>query len=242
MANTLRSAEATRLAELAQAGASASIIGVSGSGKSNLFNHLMRPATQRELFGKDAANYILLRVNFHYADEHDTTFRSVFSLILDQVELLEENSEANNIGRSVFKRIQKHHRKLIDAKDDPLKVHYHFIRAIRALMGGSRRRLVFLFDQFELVYQDAPSRLFLHLRGLREDYKYRVSYFVFTRSTLVSLADSDLAREEFYELLAPQPAWSQTLIRLKMQPQCSVASHSAISYRLTLETATHCTN
>lgn len=232
MSTTLRSAETTRLLELATAGASASIIGVSGSGKSNLFNHLLKPATQRSVFGDDAANYLLLRINFHYADEQDTTLRSVFSLILDQIELLEDKSDHYAIQPTIFKRVHKHHRKLIDAINDPLKVHYHFTRAIRALMSGSKRHLIFLFDQFESVYQNASERLFLHLRGLREDYKYRVSYFVFTRSTLTALADSDPAREEFYELVAPN------LLGLKpytVKDAASMLNSVAKRYQLTVD-------
>ncbi|MEZ4595123.1 MAG: winged helix-turn-helix domain-containing protein, partial [Chloroflexota bacterium] len=40
------------------------------------------------------------------------------------------------------------------------------------------------------------------LRGLREAYKYRISYLVFTRDMIPNLLDLDAGREEFYELLA----------------------------------------
>ena len=69
-------------------------------------------------------------------------------------------------------------------------------------LTNPKHRLVFLFDQFDDVYQEAEPRIFANLRGLREAYKYRISYLVFTRDMLSNLIEMDQAREEFYELLA----------------------------------------
>ena len=76
------------------------------------------------------------------------------------------------------------------------------VGACACLLGQSDRRLVFLFDQFDDVYQEAEERLFANLRGMREAYKYRISYLVFTRDMMPNLLDLDAGREEFYELLA----------------------------------------
>ena len=83
---TFRQTEIRCLLNWAKAGASASVIGVSGMGKSNLFNHLFDPQTQQRYLGDGDGQYIFVRVNFHYMP--DFTIRSVYSLILEQFELL----------------------------------------------------------------------------------------------------------------------------------------------------------
>ena len=183
-----------------QAGESASIIGISGVGKSNLFNHLRSPQTQAAYLDNSEAITVVVRANFHYIP--DFSDRSIYSLILEQLELLEGDADRLGLSAQDIEQISHYHEQLLDAKDDVLKVQRYFKLALRVLLGQSKRRLVFLFDQFDDVYQEAEARLFANLRGLREAYKYRISYLVFTRDMLPNLIELDQAREEFYELLA----------------------------------------
>lgn len=198
---TFREAEIGRLLNYVRAGESASIIGVSGTGKSNLFNHLLDPQTQAYYLGDESSNYIFMRVNFHYLPDYSN--RSVYSLILEQFELLEEEAEQMGLTLEQIAEIGRYHEALLDAGNDLLKVQRYFKQAVRILLRRSERQLVFLFDQFGDVYQKADPRLFSNLRGLREAYKYRISYLVFSRSSLLPVATGELAREEFYELMAP---------------------------------------
>lgn len=195
-----RETELQRLFDLARAGESASIIGVSGVGKSNLFNHLQARKTQQQYLKEDEFVYLFLRVNFHYLP--DFSERSVYSLILDQIELLGATANDLEIREETITEIGRYHDLLLDAGDDLLKVQRYFKLAIRQIMAQSQRKLVFLFDQFDELYQEVEPRLLVNLRGLREDFKYRISYFVFTRNLLTLLMPMDEAREEFYELLS----------------------------------------
>ena len=200
--SNFRQDEVTELFNLIRAGESVSIIGMSGTGKSNLFNHICRLETQKKYISDIAERPIILRVNFHYAP--DFTDRSLYSLIMEQLEdLAGESAEQLGIRPEVIEQIAGDHDALIDAGDDLLRVQRHFKRAIRRLMVGAKRKIVFLFDQFDEVYQDAEPRFFANLRGLREAYKYRISFLTFTRDILPNLTPSDPAREEFYELPAP---------------------------------------
>lgn len=195
---TFRQTETEQLMRLAQAGESAAIIGVSGVGKSNLFNHLLDPQVQNHYLGDGAV--IFVRVNFHFAA--DFTTRSVFSLILEQIELLGERLGRDWLPAERQAEIERYHDALLAAGDDLLVAQRYFKKGIRAVMtADSSRHLVFLFDQFGEVYREADERLFANLRGLREDYKYRLSYFVFTRQAFDQLPPADRAREEFCELL-----------------------------------------
>jgi hypothetical protein len=198
---TFREAEISRLLNYVRAGESASIIGVSGTGKSNLFNHLLDPQTQAYYLGDESSKYIFMRVNFHYLP--DFSNRSVYSLMLEQFELLEERAEQLGLEEEQIAEIGRYHEALLDAGGDLLKVQRYFKQSVRILLRRSERQLVFLFDQFGDVYQKADARLFSNLRGLREAYKYRISYLVFSRSSLLPVATGELAREEFYELMAP---------------------------------------
>jgi DNA-binding winged helix-turn-helix (wHTH) protein len=195
-----RQEEVAQLYDLAKAGESASVIGVSGVGKSNFFNHLLDPAVQEQYLGAEASSFFFVRVNFHYL--LDFNIRSVLSLLLEQLILLEEHKERLALSEKLFEQLNQYHEALIGAQTDLLKVRHAFSLALRALLGYSQRRLVFLFDQFDEVIGATDSRLLTLLRGLRETYKYRIVYIAFTRNILTPFVISEPAREEFYELLA----------------------------------------
>jgi hypothetical protein len=195
-----RQTETEKLFKWMQAGESASIVGISGVGKSNLFNHIRDPQTQASFLGKQAVNTIIVRANFHYIPNFSD--RSIYSLILEQLELLDGDAEKFSLSSQDIEQISHYHERLLDAKKDVLKVQRYFKLALRILLANAKHRLVFLFDQFDDVYQQAEPRIFANLRGLREAYKYRISFLVFTRDMMPNLIEMDQAREEFYELLA----------------------------------------
>lgn len=175
-------------------GESASIVGVSGVGKSNLFRHLLDPAVQAHYLGTAAENTLLVRVNLDYLPTFDS--RSAYSHILDALEM--------SVAPTTLKQtIDDYHQALLaTAPGDLLLIQHHFRRALRALFAAQpNRTVVFLFDQFDRLYTEADARLFANLRGLRESYKYQLCYLTFTRSPLPHLAASSGGREEFYELM-----------------------------------------
>ena len=199
-AQGFRHEEVVQLTKLIEAGESASIIGMSGTGKSNLFNHICDPKTQ-ELYFTERPFPLIVRVNFHFAP--DFTDRSMYSLILEQLETISPREISRiNLPMGIADQVIWYHDSLIEAKDDLLKAQRSFKQAIRLLLYGNDRKLVFLFDQFDDVYREAPAHFFANLRGLRENYKYRISYLIFTRDMLPNILESDPAREEFYELMA----------------------------------------
>jgi hypothetical protein len=186
--------------DIVKAGESASIFGVSGVGKSNLFNHLLDRRVQVKYLDPEADRYIFVRVNFHYVS--DFSSRSVYSLILEQLEMLRRHAERLGISERVFAEIGSCHDRLLAAGNDVQMMQRQFKLGIRALLGPTNKKIVFLFDQFDEVYRHASPSLFSSLRGLRESYKYRTSYLVFTRNPLDLLMNMDRARDEFYELVA----------------------------------------
>ncbi len=185
---------------MAKARESASIVGISGVGKSNLFNHLLDPKTLSHYLKDEAQNYIFVRVNFHYIPDFST--RSIYSVILDGLENVGEQNEILEIDEETFQTVGKYHDDLLEAGEDLLKVQRQFRKVIKLFLSDSDRRIIFLFDQFDEVFSEAHPRTLANLRGLREAYKYRIMFFVFTREILPGLMAIDSEREEFYELLS----------------------------------------
>lgn len=187
---SFRAAETANLLTLGRAGESAAIIGISGVGKSNFFSHLSNPAVQRHHLGGAAENLLLVPINCHYAA--DFTTRSLYSLILEQLETIPQLSAEQRA------QVQQHHETLLNTGDDKLRAQRYFKLALRTILAETPFHLALFFDQFQDVYQQADSRFFAHLRGLRDEYKYRLGYFIFSRYLPDTLEDPD--REEFAEL------------------------------------------
>lgn len=196
-----RAAEAKRLLAWARLSASALVVGVSGVGKSNLLLHLADPATQAAALGDQAADTLIARVNLQYAP--DFSDRTVFSLILDALEGLAAAGHPA-LGAAEGQRLAALHDRLLDADHDTLRIQRAVRQAIAPLLAEPSRRLVLLFDQADDLYREAAPRLFVNLRGLREAFKSRLSFVLFTRDVLDNLAPPDSARDELAELLADQ--------------------------------------
>jgi hypothetical protein len=64
----------------------------------------------------------------------------------------------------------------------------------------SRRQIVFVFDEFEEMLAELPPKFFRALRGLRDDYKYRLMYLTFTRRPL-----AQIVQEKKYDYHALEP-------------------------------------
>lgn len=202
---SFREVETEKLMACARSGESALIVGISGVGKSNFFRHLLDPRVQQMYLQEQAADTLFVRVNFH--DAPDLELRTIYSLILEQMEMLGEVAEGESLGKPLLTESQMaelaaHHEALLDAGNDLLRARRAFRLALRYVLRTAGSRLVLLFDQFDDILWRADPRLFVNLRGLREAYKYRLSFFVFLRSSMTAFSSEDDQREEFYELLS----------------------------------------
>lgn len=179
-----------------RAGDSCSLIGVSGMAKSNLFRHLLTLETQQHFLGNALPNYLFLAADSHALSE--LSERAAYELLSER--LLVE-CERQLIDQEVIDYVAQVDQ-CIQQSADPAACRRVFGHAVRAVLGSDPDlHLVCLFDQFDEVYRSFNPHFFVHLRALRDEYKYRVSYLVFTREELPRIC-SGTGREEFYELFS----------------------------------------
>ena len=193
---TYRQALVERLARCLRAGDSCSVVGASGMAKSNLFRHLLTSAVQERFWGDNWQRYLFVAADAHALAE-----------LSEQAayDLLAERLHAACLQRELPEEISTRVAQLseqIAQTTTPLAWQRSFQHAVRAVLGANvNYHLVVLFDQFDEVYQTLPPQFFVNLRGVRDEYKYRVSYLVLTRDELPRLCNAPEC-EEFYELLS----------------------------------------
>ena len=119
------------------------------------------------------------------------------------------------------RRVERYQKLFVNAHDllvddEPLVGHLalrHFENLLEAVLEGHRLantpvRLVFLIDEFEQLLAALPDYFFIALRGLRDRFKYRLMYVVFTRNRLWRVAGARAqALEPFIELFGDREVW-----------------------------------
>lgn len=191
-----RQVEVERFTRCLRAGDSCSIVGVSGMAKSNLFRYLLNTAVRREYLGNEWWNYLFLAVDTHAMGE--VSDRAMYDLLLG---LMVKETQGSALPEGLITHIQKLHQQSLNTSD-LLLWQRAFTQAVEAVLNFDKNfKLVFLFDQFEEVYAKFSPRFFTFLRSLRDSYKYRLCYALFTRDEVQRL-DTSSEFEEFYELFS----------------------------------------
>jgi hypothetical protein len=120
----------------------------------------------------------------------------MYSLILEG---LTGEVKQTRLRKSVIGVVEACHGQALGRGDDTLVAHQCLVLAVKEV--AHHVHLVFLLDQLDEVYKSLNPRVFANLRAIRDQFKYRVSYIVFTREELPHLS-SVPESEEFYELLS----------------------------------------
>lgn len=164
--------------------------------KSNLFRHLGTIEVQKRFLGDNWKDYLLLTLDAHALA--DLSEQAVYDLLTER---LLATCEQRDFPDRIIDRVSQLSDQIMRATD-ALIWQRSFFRAVRAVLGAEANyHLVVLFDQFDEVYRRLPPQFFVNLRGLRDEFKYRISYLVLTREELTRL-NSAPECEEFYELFS----------------------------------------
>ncbi len=186
-----------------QAGECCSIIGAGGVGKSNLARTLADVATQHRYWGDEPAWIVLIDSNALTFGERPDVF-VVFELIIHR---LIRTAEQRGLAPEFVAGLDDLYSRLISQPDPLLGLRYLERILGRLFESQGLRRLVLLFDQFEDIWANLDAQLFLNLRYLRDEFKYRLVYLTITRERLQRVRQrgrNDLvAVESFWEMFDP---------------------------------------
>jgi energy-coupling factor transporter ATP-binding protein EcfA2 len=182
-----------------RAGECCSLVGTSGAGKSNLARFLRRRDVQAQYWGEQQCWFVVVDTNglaLSQLPEAVVLFESMLHHLLRE-------AAARHIPPEPLAEMSRMHAELVRHPNEVLALRY-LDRALGWLIEGHDVRIVFVFDQFDDLWKTMHARIFLNLRYLRDEFKYRLVYLVMTRERLQQLrerAKGDLAEvEAFWEL------------------------------------------
>lgn len=188
-----------------------SLIGVGSVGKSNLLHHLADPDVHKK-----------------YMEEHATNFKSIIldPYLLGPLPVDSPNISQHTVWAGLELIMHRLYMAFYSSDMLPDEDKQRFFDLYQTLQNGSNPlfaymgvrylelglrvlfdndiRLVLMFDEFEEFLRLMPYKFFQTLRGLRDTYKSRLTFLIFTRSSLPVLLDEYdidyLAIEPFIEL------------------------------------------
>ncbi len=183
------------LADL-EAGECCSIIGTSGTGKSNLTQFLQYQAPAHYL--KDKPVWIVT------IDSHNLPFQEQkieYMIFESMVHRLIEEAEDRNFSTEFLSWANEHYTHLLQNPSAYLA--FRLLEEIcKRLCRKYEQKLIFVFDQFDDLWKNADAHIFRNLRGLRDQFKYSVVYLTLTRDRLVYMRQDAQETEAFWELFS----------------------------------------
>ncbi|MBN1963906.1 MAG: hypothetical protein JW910_04635 [Anaerolineae bacterium] len=180
------------------AGDSCSVVGVGSVGKSNLLRHLLRPdVRQYHLSGEGALlNLILVDPNnmldsLPLGMDRDSSSWAGYEIMVHRLyKTFHPFDRLDDEGKKSFLYAYRQ----LHAGDNPLLpyigLRYLELALEQVLTPDTNLRIVFVFDEFEEMLEQLPTKFFQTLRGLRDDYKYRLMYLTFTRRPIKQIVQS----------------------------------------------------
>lgn len=188
---TYRSALITPLLRRLDSGECCSIIGINGMGKTNLLQQLQRPAVCAALLPtmREPLQFVSLDANLLVRYDAWGFFEGLTDAL-------------GSVAGEQAVLVQAAHQSILGAEGSGPTALRHCAAALAALLAQTR--LVIVFDEFDYLFAQLPELVLRNLRGLRDRYKYRLSYLSFSREPLADLRDADEwdALEPFVELFS----------------------------------------
>ncbi len=187
------------------AGDSCSVVGVGSVGKSNLLRHFMEPETLRFHVGKedsDNLHLVLIDPN-NMLDPLPSTLNAAVPSAWAGYEIMVHRLHKafyplTGLGDEAKEAFMYAYDQLHDG-NNPLLAHVglrYLELALEQLLSPEspirrRQKIVFVFDEFEEMLAQLPPRFFQALRGIRDDYKYRLMYVTFTRRPIPQIVEEE---------------------------------------------------
>lgn len=205
----------TRFFESIKSGESFFVIGAPSVGKTRLMDFLMgndpdafrkgiipdRTRLKKHYLDEEiAAKTLLARVDMNRLRLDGDWGFNFFELLLNSVLLAFYACESTEEIEKLKLDLALLDSQVIESKD-ALKAHRFFEMAVHMLCHTYSMRLCFLLDEFDETYQTMPREIFAHLRAIRDENKYLISFALFLRNAPDKLR-SPTENESFYELIS----------------------------------------
>lgn len=188
-----RDADLRFIAERVTDGDCCAVVGVSNVGKSHLLRAWRNPEIVRFYLGAatDGLGFVYIDFNLMLEMSEQGFYELILRTVLSILRELPTEPK-------IYDQVHEAYRRVVEPTN-PFQVPLSFNEGIITLCEDWPRRLVFLFDEFDEVFQGIDERVFLNLRALRDQYPDQLSYVV---ATLQRLAESRKGPEisEFSEL------------------------------------------
>ncbi|MCX7838029.1 MAG: AAA family ATPase [Anaerolineae bacterium] len=177
-------------------GESCSIVGVGGTGKSNLARFLIRPEVRERYFGPHAHQTLVVYVNCHECalrpPEH------LYLAILDR--LCDAIAKTGGTLAAVLPTISALVKEA-ETRPDLLAKRY-LSRAFDQVVQSDIKHLVMILDDCDDLFRQAPAYLFSDLRAFRDDHKVVLVYVTTSQHQLASLRLNTPEYTKFFELFS----------------------------------------
>lgn len=187
------------------------IVGVSNIGKSNLLRQLRTPNLLTEIsdsVNEDTVSFFYVDFNLQLQMTGQGFYELVLRTVLTNLKLHQADPALLDVLDSAYQQIV--------SPTDEFQNALSFNQAIIALCEQWPRRVVFLFDEFDEVFQQLDARVFLNLRALRDKYPNDLIYVVSVGAVLSSGRD-DTEIAEFAELFTHHTYFLQSLEEADIQ-------------------------
>lgn len=199
---TFREPLVRRLTATLMAGECCSLVGAGGFGKTNLTRFLLRRDVQAAYWGGRPIWPVLIDSNALVVGAGGEEF-ALLELIVHR---LVREAEGRGLPAEQVAELERLHRGLVEQPSARLALR-HLERVIARIVAAAGAQLVVILDEFDPLWQRLDGRLFLNLRHLRDEFKYRLVYLAITRESLQRSrrrARGDASDvEPFWELFEP---------------------------------------
>ncbi len=158
------------------------VVGISNIGKSKLLRHVRRPGLLSRLipeFNETDYGFVYIDFNLQLQLTGQGFYELVLRSIITRLKALAADAD-------IIADVEEAYRQVV-APTDEFQNALSFNQAIIILCERWSRQLVLLFDEFDEIFRELESRVFLNLRALRDKYPQRLTYVVGVGSSLLSL-------------------------------------------------------
>jgi hypothetical protein len=192
-----------------RAGEFMSLVGIGSTGKSNLVNLVQREDVKAQYLQDEAPTTVIVVLNPHLLIQlgaeglaHTGPAWAGYEMMLSRLRrrlvAAEHYTRLQQLGReTTVEAVTGHYLNMFDRLAALAQAGIrHLENAVYDVLAlGDSWRVAFIFDEFEQFILTLPPAFFQSLRGLRDEYKGRITYITTSRKPLLELVEDQYADE-----------------------------------------------